>query len=249
VHPVGGMSSCYSGLITGLEDRPIYGLQARGLNDGETPPADLGALLADYADQMRRIQPSGPYYLLGWSLGGNLAHLLAVHLQELGEEVELLVLFDAYPADEQGRVPRSEQDIIAGLQQGYASFFGRPTDPEPRDEREVREQLVELFGRSDELRDFDTGLRSRILDVTVNNVRLAVPVVPGVYHGSMLLLVATRNRQPGAAGPEAWVPYLDGEIESAEIDSEHARLMDAEPITQAGKLIADKLLKIEGAGS
>jgi thioesterase domain-containing protein len=51
----------------------------------------------DYLSRIREIQPSGPYRLLGWSFGGLVAHAMATRLQDQGEEVDLLVLLDAYP--------------------------------------------------------------------------------------------------------------------------------------------------------
>jgi thioesterase domain-containing protein len=44
------------------------------------------------------VQPNGPYYLLGWSFGGTLAHAMATELQRRGHEVALLALLDAAPS-------------------------------------------------------------------------------------------------------------------------------------------------------
>ncbi|PJN92113.1 thioesterase domain-containing protein, partial [Bacillus sp. mrc49] len=72
VHPAGGLSWCYAGLMTALgPDYPIYGLQARGIAQKEAFPKTLIEMAADYIEQLRTIQPKGPYHLLGWSLGGN----------------------------------------------------------------------------------------------------------------------------------------------------------------------------------
>jgi nonribosomal peptide synthetase DhbF len=248
VHPVGGMSSCYSGLIAALDPRiPLYGLQARGLNAGETLPATLDELVADYARQLRAVWPSGPYRLLGWSLGGNMAHALAVHLQETGAEVDLLVLMDAYPPAEERRAEVSAAEIVEGLHRGYAGLHGQPGDPVPAGEAETRSALIMLFGRSEELSAFDHDLRARILDVTVNNVQLTGPLTPKPFRGDLLILVAAENRPATAARPADWEPYVEGSIESADIPSVHARMMDAGPITLAGRLVGDKVTKIEGA--
>ncbi len=51
----------------------------------------------DYLSIIRKIQPAGPYNLLGWSFGGLVAHAIATHLQSMGEEVALLALLDSYP--------------------------------------------------------------------------------------------------------------------------------------------------------
>ncbi|WP_237540050.1 alpha/beta fold hydrolase [Streptomyces sp. SID8358] len=91
VHPAGGLSWCYSGLMSGLHtEYPIYGLQARGISGDEPRPTSLTEMAADYVETLRSIQPHGPYQLLGWSYGGTVAFAMAVHLRLLGEEVGLL---------------------------------------------------------------------------------------------------------------------------------------------------------------
>src|SRR5690606_13938774 len=76
VHPAGGISWCYRGLAREL-DRPLYGLQSPALDPQKSLPESLDALAAFYADAIRVVQPQGPYNLLGWSVGGIIAHAMA----------------------------------------------------------------------------------------------------------------------------------------------------------------------------
>ncbi|NKS03385.1 amino acid adenylation domain-containing protein [Rhodococcus hoagii] len=95
VHPLSGLAWSYAGLAGSTGGRPLYGLQATG-EDGM--PDGIGELAARYVDRVRAIQPQGPYHLLGWSLGGNIAHEMAVRLQDIGEDVASLTILDAMPA-------------------------------------------------------------------------------------------------------------------------------------------------------
>src|SRR5262249_30176862 len=98
VHPGGGLSWSYSALMRYLPaERPIYGLQARGIMQPQMAPASLEDMAADYLQAIRQVQPAGPYNLLGWSFGGLAAHAIATRLQEQGESVALLALLDSYP--------------------------------------------------------------------------------------------------------------------------------------------------------
>ncbi len=91
VHPGSGMSWCYSGLVRHLPaDIPVYGVQAAGLDGDGRLPATLEEMAAEYADLIQEAQPEGPYRLLGWSLGGNVAFAMAGELRARGQEVELL---------------------------------------------------------------------------------------------------------------------------------------------------------------
>ncbi|WP_051767620.1 hybrid non-ribosomal peptide synthetase/type I polyketide synthase [Amycolatopsis vancoresmycina] len=100
VHPISGLSWCYTGLLPFLPGRPVYGLQARRTD----PPPSLAALVEDYVTQLKTAQPSGPYHLLGWSAGGTIAHAIACRLQRDGEQVRFLALLDSVPG--QGEVDR-----------------------------------------------------------------------------------------------------------------------------------------------
>jgi thioesterase domain-containing protein/acyl carrier protein len=77
-------------------DQPVYGLQSTGLDGNETPLARIEDMAARYLAEVRRVQPQGPYYLGGYSMGGLVAYEMAQQLRAAGDEVALLVLFDTY---------------------------------------------------------------------------------------------------------------------------------------------------------
>jgi thioesterase domain-containing protein len=62
----------------------------------------------DYAQYIRQKQAHGPYYLLGWSLGGPLAVLVAHELERQGQQVAWLGLADSYVPGAQGTVPAAD---------------------------------------------------------------------------------------------------------------------------------------------
>ncbi|MDP6538814.1 MAG: SDR family NAD(P)-dependent oxidoreductase [Planctomycetota bacterium] len=76
------------------EERPFYGLQARGVYGGHEPHDDFEEMARAYIGEMRAVQPAGPYLLGGFSGGGITAYEIARQLREAGEEVALLVLLD-----------------------------------------------------------------------------------------------------------------------------------------------------------
>jgi hypothetical protein len=92
VHPLGGIAWSFAGLAAHLDaDRPIYGLQSPALSsDSSSLPDSIEDWAHRYVKAIRTVQPQGPYHLLGWSLGGVLAHAMAVQLQSEGEQVALL---------------------------------------------------------------------------------------------------------------------------------------------------------------
>jgi thioesterase domain-containing protein/acyl carrier protein len=80
-------------MLTGT-DHPFYGVEAQSLLDGQPALLRLKDQAAYYLSEIRKIQPKGPYYLLGFSMGGTIAFELAHQLQAPGERVELLGMLD-----------------------------------------------------------------------------------------------------------------------------------------------------------
>ncbi|MFK7753072.1 MAG: SDR family NAD(P)-dependent oxidoreductase [Sedimentitalea sp.] len=80
-------------LMLGRE-RPVYGLQARGLIGDDAPHTNMQEAAADYIAELRSIQPEGPYLLGGFSGGGITAYEMARQLEAEGEEIAQLVLLD-----------------------------------------------------------------------------------------------------------------------------------------------------------
>lgn len=80
-------------------DHPFYGLQSRGLDGKDPGHVTIEEMATRYLDEIRTVQPRGPYSFGGFSFGGLVAYEMAQQLVARGEEVGLLVLFDTYPGD------------------------------------------------------------------------------------------------------------------------------------------------------
>lgn len=75
----------------------IHGLQAKGI-DGVEKPLDRIEDMAQYSlDAIREVQPHGPYYLIGFSLGGLVMLEMAQQLIAQGEKIGLLAMLDSWP--------------------------------------------------------------------------------------------------------------------------------------------------------
>jgi amino acid adenylation domain-containing protein len=94
-------------MLTGT-DRPIYGIQAQSLLTGRPALLRLEDQAAHYLAEIRKIQPKGPYYLLGYSFGGTAAYEIAQQLHALGERVELLGMLDAQQRDSMAVAERND---------------------------------------------------------------------------------------------------------------------------------------------
>jgi amino acid adenylation domain-containing protein len=76
-------------------DQPVHGIQTRGIDGKEKPHTQIEAMALDYIQEIRSIQPHGPYLLVGECIGALVAYEVAQQLQRQGEEIALLSLLDA----------------------------------------------------------------------------------------------------------------------------------------------------------
>lgn len=97
IHVLGRGLEFYLPLARHLDpERPVYGLAAQIA--GEAIAFDrVEDLAAHYIQQMRTLQPQGPYLLVGVSFGGLVAYEMAQQLKGQGQEAALLGLIDTYP--------------------------------------------------------------------------------------------------------------------------------------------------------
>ncbi|MEC3976430.1 polyketide synthase [Amycolatopsis sp. H20-H5] len=118
-HPGGGDTAVFRQLVDLLpEDIPAYGF------DRVNGTGTVEQRVQRYLPELRRIQPSGPYRLAGWSFGGFLAFEVARQLDLAGERVELLGLVDPIlPLPLPQETGLSEVDLLEHRFQRFGEFL------------------------------------------------------------------------------------------------------------------------------
>ncbi|MFE2053935.1 amino acid adenylation domain-containing protein, partial [Streptomyces sp. NPDC059459] len=238
--PAGGLGFAYIGLVRHLgADRPVYGLQAPAFGRADTDQSDLDSLISWYVGHIRAAQPSGPYHLLGWSMGGNLAHAVAVRLQQDGDEVGLLALMDSYAPDTD--VPYASADDHTVLVQ-LLHALGRTVDTRdsmltvPEALRVIRDEMPALRELTEEhIRQVVRNIRDH-----QQAVRHAAP---GCFVGDMLHFPATGSGMSPAAARRQWRPHLTGRLHTHPVDSTHDAMTQPEPLGQVGAVLAAVLAR------
>nr|P0DUV4.1 RecName: Full=Malpibaldin synthetase; AltName: Full=Nonribosomal peptide synthetase mpbA; Short=NRPS mpbA [Mortierella alpina]QOW41314.1 malpibaldin synthetase [Mortierella alpina] len=220
IHSGLGLSWPYIGLVKHLHpEQPVYGVQARGL-DGRTKLAtSVEEMTLDYMEQIRRIQPHGPYHLLGWSFGGTVAHSMATELEKRGEQVPLLAIMDS----------TADYSIVAHLKvdeiDGGANF----------------EHLVRFGG--DVSGEDGWALWERTKPINDNSFVLAMQFKPSVYNGNILFFRATQkeNDLTPMVNPFSWRPYTNGAIEVHNVECTHIEMDKPESMAIIGRTVTSKL--------
>ncbi len=95
MHGADGEVVGFATLARGLgPEQPFYALRARGLDGPEPPHESVAAMASCYLEEIRAVQPHGPYFLGGICLGGPISIEMARSLLSDGEQVSLLALLD-----------------------------------------------------------------------------------------------------------------------------------------------------------
>ncbi|WP_150237605.1 non-ribosomal peptide synthetase [Nocardiopsis quinghaiensis] len=222
VHPVTGLSWCYSGLARALEgDRPVYGLQTPSVRADTPPFADFDEMVDTYVAHVRGVQPSGPYHLLGWSLGGTVAHAVARRLRDAGEEVALLALLDARPPG-----------------------TGESGTPAP-----TRDQVADLLDHEGGGFTPDAALIDSLTRAADHNVALLETAEPGVFDGDILVLPAVGGPRPSAGDATDWAPHTGGRIERHPVDCAHEDMTLPDAVSRVAPVLDRALRHPDPAGT
>ncbi|KAF8956659.1 hypothetical protein BGZ46_002342, partial [Entomortierella lignicola] len=221
IHPILGLSWCFIGLAKHLPpDQPLYGLQARGFFGEMGPASTRDEMALDYIAQIRRVQPHGPYYLLGYSFGGMIAHTMASLLESQGERVALVAMMDT-PADYHTQTPclsdkdKDEPNAIQLLRGNNEENTPEPAQP--------------FFERA-----------PKILE---NNERLARSCAPLVFSGDLLIFRATTQVEENERliALDEWEPYIGGRIKMYDIHCGHEDMIKSENLMEIGQILSKKL--------
>lgn len=153
-------------------DRCLYGVQAYGVNDGETPYPTLATTVAEDVRAIRQAQPTGPYTLWGYSVGARLAFEVAYHLEHASEQVDQLVLIapgSPKPPRHRGSLPPGaglafrDPEFVTSL---FSVVTGTINDPAlPECLAVTSNEAIFMAFMADRFGDVDPAWMRRVIDV------------------------------------------------------------------------------------
>ncbi|MER5551557.1 amino acid adenylation domain-containing protein [Streptomyces sp. NPDC002793] len=232
-----GLSLPYLGLAAHIgEERPLYGLQAPQASGG-VPSDTLEAQAEGCLEQIRAVQPAGPYHLMGWSYGGLLAHRVALRLREEGERVAYLACLDAFPYDAVADgPPAGQEELLSRFLEYVGHDGGQGAPPGTHEVVAVLRRQGGVFAR------LTTADVERLIAVMGHHAELATRYAPGRLDGDMTLFVATAGPAARtAAAAHRWAPHVSGRITVHEVPYVHEYLMHPEPQAEIGRVLDTEL--------
>ncbi|WP_421550390.1 enterobactin non-ribosomal peptide synthetase EntF [Kluyvera intermedia] len=218
-HPASGFAWQFSVLSRYLSPRwSITGIQSPRPHGPMQTAATLDEVCEHHLARLLEQQPNGPYYLLGYSLGGTLAQGIAARLRQRGEEVAFLGLLDTWPPETQNWAEKEAN----GLDPAVLAEIDR--------EREAFLAAQQGQGSGE--------LFSTIEGNYADAVRLLSTAHSATFDGKATLFVAEKTR---SADPQAaWGPWV-GELEVYRQDCAHVDIITPAAFESIGPVIREIL--------
>ncbi|UNN03404.1 amino acid adenylation domain-containing protein [Rhodococcus opacus] len=239
IHPIVGLSWCYSGLRQYIEpDLPIYGIQSPSILEDSYLPESLDELADRYVREIRQIRPSGPYRLLGWSLGGVIAHAMAVRIQAAGEGVELLAMMDSFAGatavEEGSPTDVSVRELLGGF--GIEeTAVERISDPSLGG---VAVALAEMSGHSVEHTEKVVG---RLVSAADRNSRLMSEYRPACFDGDIVFFTAAADDATGGRAARGWENAVTGVVHNHAVPVTHWQMTSPDALAVVGPIVNQAL--------
>ncbi|WP_379613591.1 amino acid adenylation domain-containing protein [Pseudonocardia sp. GCM10023141] len=234
--PAVGFGWTYARLLPHLPDgMPVYALQDPVALGGGAGGATAWEIAEQHAEQIRRVQPEGPYRLLGWSFGATLAHLVAARLTEQGARVPVIVLIDGYPLPVE---PAGTDEVVTESDAvfGLLAFTGHDLDA--FGETPTLDDAVAIAAAPGSVLH---GLDRDQLAALVERLRTLGELPLGGPHPhvetDVLFLAATEGEQDMARTAQEWAPLITGEVRAHDVAATHLGLMTEETLRTTGPLI------------
>lgn len=224
IHPASGFAWQYRTLARYLDsEQTLVGLQSPRPSGPLAQAVNLSEVHQRHYNNIRTVQPHGPYRLLGYSLGGTIAHAVAAKLLEEGEEVAFLGLLDTYPPEGQEWGADAVEEVAA--------------EAERENRGRIQERGEAKLGESTQEQE---AMGRTIVANYTDSVRLLAQATTPWFAGRAELFVAARTLPDGFDPQQAWAERV-GNLSTHRVDCAHEDILSPENLPVLGPQLA-KLL-------
>ena len=248
IHAASGTVLGYASLARGLSaEQPFYAVQARGV-EGEAEPLQSVAEMADtYVPEIRSLQPHGPYFLGGWSIGGLISLEMARRLQAQGETVALVALFDSIVPlgfDWESRNGARDATLILAALLARLDENDAPPNLSQLTSDEQLEMVIDVARRAGRVPpDFTLEQVRHQMRVLQTNLEADLQFRPAPYSGRVVMFRA--ENAIGRPSPDVdggWSPFMP-QLETVVVPGDHySMLLDPANAAAIAELLEARLV-------
>jgi amino acid adenylation domain-containing protein len=228
-------------------DRPFYGLATPGLTHQQPIPRSFEELAAIHLEEVRKIQPEGPYFLLGFSSGAMVAFELGRQLQARGETVAFLGSLDGWAPGFPKPLPgRSWLQRLADLGPGRAVILRRKTGLGTTLKQTLKDLARELACRVEEAVGRPLSRTQRYRRIKRRHTRERTEYRPAPVPTRMTLFRAADPGVPGLYRHEplyGWDAFAEVGVDVYDFPGEHDDLVYEPTVCLVAKQLDECMAK------
>ncbi|WP_394179988.1 amino acid adenylation domain-containing protein [Marinomonas posidonica] len=197
-YPGSGFAWQYSVLSRYLKGQhPIIGLQSPRPSGLIASSDTLEELVSKQLEVILREQPQGPYYLLGYSLGGTVAYGVAAKLREMRETVNFLGLLDTYPAEVHDWNDPQGEEAAMGAEREQTQLLTNAISDKDNDSDDVA-----LLVKQEQ-----DKMLEQIFANYKDAVRLLKKASTPTYNAKIHVFIAQQSLPDYISPTKQWLPY------------------------------------------
>jgi non-ribosomal peptide synthase protein (TIGR01720 family) len=242
VHAGSGSGTVFRPLTEALgKDQPVWALHAKGQEPGESPHKTIDEIVECYIAGIIRVQPQGPYHLLGWSFGGWIVQEICRRLELRGQEVRLLVILDT-----QIRPPSTWTDRSLVGKHGQVLCMAKDSRIDlskvPNDYESHLQVVHQWMLDNNEIPSTaSVAWFEEALEQVAVRQNLIVLHTIQACSASILLLRAAKEPVSEFKDAFDWSRYTRGSLVTVDMDVEHGKMADPEPSKEIARLLQSRL--------
>ena len=227
-------------------DTGLFGPDEAGLT--------LEAIAARMVEDLRRVQPSGPYRLAGYSMGGKIVHEIAQQLHRSGERVAMLAILDTSVS---GRTERRSAPVRVLLHLREALRM-RPTRMLEYLAGRARWMLRHMLPRERALFEGDAVDDTAVTRAMERSARAVLSAwsdyQPRHYPGRVLLIRAEKQAPLVGVVPDSdptlgWGDLSGDGVELRSMHCLHNRMLHAPHVADLACILADAIARSDASGT
>jgi thioesterase domain-containing protein/acyl carrier protein len=249
VHGIGSQALEFSDLAKALgEDQPVFAFQSRGL-DGQSQPFErIEDMAGQYIAEMRRVQPFGPYSLMGYSFGGVIAFEMAHQLKASSESIDFLGLLDSsFPGHTMVRdVPFLERILLHGRTMVRRGSLSKSAVY-------AWHRIVQLWIRTGRYLTQVAQVAPRVQSgtalqkVVTANRRAWLAYLPQVWDGPLTMFASADSASIWGDPRGQWSEVVDGKLDVVWVPGLHTGMLEPQRVSILAQAIKERLRRARAA--
>lgn len=231
------------------DNQPFYGLQSPELGDERKRFSSIEEMAASYVQEIKSVQPTGPYTLCGMCFGGLIAFEIAQQIMQAGERVNGLFILDSGGP----QLKKSVSSKSSGIRSRFSYSRSAPLPVKAIQHIKtgrflklakkyiVTTPVVYKFAHKSKPKDGKISANDRIRKVRLNQAFLSRQYRADEYHGKVTFLYSEQFKDSEKTQHELslWSSACGGRLESFLVSGHHRSILEAPQVYEVAEVMRD----------